>query len=186
MAQTKQFTLATDPHVAAIGPDLKLHFVPEVIGDDFLDAYTGLQEIQKDGTSLEDLGNGDAKDLRRVYGTMRTFLAKLMLRESAEVFLRFEVIRAGELVDHFRDRETAQALADELGGSARVEDKSLRLPDRILLELLEWVLELYGSGGNRPTTSSKGSSRASSKAGTTGKGPSRSKGSTPTRGRSAR
>ncbi|NEA39282.1 hypothetical protein [Streptomyces sp. SID11385] len=59
---------------------------------------------------------------------------------------------------------------------------SMRLPMRIMLELMEWVGDLYGGG--RPPTSSTDSSRASRRAGTSGTAPSRSKGSTPARGRS--
>ncbi|MFJ4702802.1 hypothetical protein ACIP5N_32080 [Streptomyces sp. NPDC088768] len=59
----------------------------------------------------------------------------------------------------------------------------MRLPDRVLVELMEWAVELYGGQG-RPPTSSTDSSRASRRAGTSGTAPSRSKGSTPARGRS--
>jgi hypothetical protein len=81
--------------------------------------------------------------------------------ESAERFLGLEVIKGGKMVAHFRTR----AEADQLGGAARVEDKSMRVQDRILVELLEWTTELYGGGNDRPTTPSSGSSRASRRLG---------------------
>ncbi|NED09799.1 hypothetical protein G3I55_50185 [Streptomyces sp. SID6648] len=76
--------------------------------------------------------------------------------------------------------DAALARAEELEG-ARVVD-GLRLPDRVLLELVNWVIELY-SGGQHPPTQSAGSSKASRPAGTRGTGTSRSMGSTRTRGR---
>ena len=58
----------------------------------------------------------------------------------------------------------------------------IQLPDRVLVELLEWVMEIYG-GGSRPTGSSNGSSAASPPTGRRSTGNSRSRGSTPGRGR---
>lgn len=52
-----------------------------------------------------------------------------------------------------------------------------RIPDRVLVELLEWINEVYG-GAKRPPTSSTGSSPRSSRGGKPGTGTSRSKGST--------
>ncbi|PWI15946.1 hypothetical protein DI272_18595 [Streptomyces sp. Act143] len=183
---TKDFAVRTEPHVANLGALGELHFVPEVFGDEFLDGYSRIQEAQALIGGEQDLTKMDPTALRDVYSSMRSFLGRLMTPESAERFLRFEVIKGGKTVDHFRSREDADAKAAELGGTARVEDKSLRLPDRVLVELLEWTTELYGGGNDRPTTPSSGSSRASRRAGTPGKGSSPSKGSTRTAGRSAR
>ncbi|MEU5497991.1 hypothetical protein [Streptomyces griseofuscus] len=182
---TRDFTVRTENHVANLGELGKLEFVPEVFGDEFLEGYSQVQEAQKALAGEDDLTKMDPATLREVYGSMRQFLAKLMTPESAERFLRFEVVKAGKVVAHFRTRAEADEHAAELTGAARVEDKSMRLPDRVLVELLEWTTELYG-GGDRPTTPSSGSSRASRRAGTPGKGSSRSKGSTSTAGRSAR
>ncbi|MDP4501076.1 hypothetical protein [Nonomuraea turcica] len=58
----------------------------------------------------------------------------------------------------------------------------MRLPDRILVQLLEWVIEIYG-GGSRPTGSSSGSATPSPPPGSRGSASSRSKASTRARGR---
>ncbi|MFF8513621.1 hypothetical protein ACF064_36930 [Streptomyces sp. NPDC015492] len=44
---TKKFALNKDPHAAEIGDDVTLLFKPEVMGDEFLDSYTQLQETTK-------------------------------------------------------------------------------------------------------------------------------------------
>ncbi|MCX4458688.1 hypothetical protein OOK58_43035 [Streptomyces sp. NBC_01728] len=183
---TKDFSVRTEPHVANLGDLGKLEFVPEVFGDEFLDGYTKVQEAQAALGDETDLTKLEPGTLRGVYGSMRAFLGTLMTPESAEKFLRFEVIKGGKVAARFRSRDEAEKHASELTGAARVEDKSMRLPDRVLVELLEWVTELYGGGNDRPTTPSSGSSRASRRAGTPGKAPSRSKVSTRTAGRSAR
>ncbi|MEU1852943.1 hypothetical protein ABZ499_27670 [Streptomyces sp. NPDC019990] len=183
---SRDFAVRTENHVANLTGLGELHFVPEVFGDEFLDGYHRVQEAQRAIGGEEDLTKMDPATLRQIYGSMREFLGSLMTPESAERWLRFEVIKAGKLVDHYRSRRDAEARAEELGGTARVEDKSMRVPDRVLLELLEWTTELYGGGNDRPTTPSSGSSRASKRAGTPGKASSRSKVSTRTAGRSAR
>lgn len=182
---TKDFAIRTENHVANFGDLGTLEFVPEILGDEFLQGYTQVMDAQKALGDNPDLTSMDPTVLREVYGNMRQFLASLMTPESAERFLRFEVIKGGKTVAHFRSRAEAEARAGELGGSSSVEDKSWRLPDRVLVELMEWTTELYG-GGDRPTGPSSGSSRASRRAGTPSKGSSRSKGSTSTAGRSAR
>lgn len=177
----KTITLNTEPHEATVGPHTLL-FQPEMYGDEFLDAYGRLQEVQKtldssDGAAM----SGDR--LRSLYGEMRTFLARLMTEESGAMFSRFEVITPDEVTQSVHlAREDAEEAALEHAGGATVVDKSLRLPDRVLVELMEWVVELYG-GGNRPTGSSNGSAPASSRAGTAGKGPSPSRASTRAAGR---
>lgn len=179
----KQITLNTEPHVAEVGPH-RLLFAPEVYGDQFLDAYASLQEVQKE-VGDGDLSKLSGDKLRGLYGELRGFLARLMTPEGAAEFNRFEVIngRDGQVLADFRTREEAEDHADKLEFDAGVEDKSIRLPDRVLVELMEWVVDLYGGGGSRPTGSSNASARASSKAGTRGKAASRSRASTPAAGR---
>ncbi|MDQ1018979.1 hypothetical protein [Streptomyces afghaniensis] len=181
---SRDFAVRTENHVANLTGMGKLEFVPEVFGDEFLDGYHRVQKAQRAISGEEDLTKMDPATLREVYGSMREFLGGLMTQESAERWLRFEVIKGGKLVDHYRSRSRAEEKAAEVGG--RVEDKSMRVPDRVLLELLEWTVELYGGGNDRPTTPSNGSSRASRRAGTAGKASSPSKASTRTAGRSAR
>lgn len=112
---------------------------------------------------------------------------------SDEFLDKFEVLQVakrdlGNLEDLDADqlRTALVATREFLAGlmlpeSAR-EFVGMRLPDRVLVELLEWVLELYG-GGNRPTGSSNGSAPASPPAGKSSTGNSRSRGSTRVRGR---
>ncbi|WP_371558439.1 hypothetical protein OG416_35380 (plasmid) [Streptomyces longwoodensis] len=70
------------------------------------------------------------------------------------------------MLESLHDLEEAHEFAASVDG-ARAQD-ALRLPDRILIELLEWVVGLY-SGGKLPPTSSTSSSPASPRAGTPGK-----------------
>lgn len=147
MAERKRFAIRTEPHVAEIGDDIELLFQPEVMGDEFMDAYARLQSAQaKLPADPEQLAQVDPEVIKQAKAAVREFLADLMVPESRE---------------HFAE---------------------LLLPDRVLTELLHWVVELYG---DRPTGSSSGSAPASPPGGTSGTGNSRSKGSTRTRGRSA-
>jgi hypothetical protein len=183
----KQFALNTEPHVAEIGDEIRLEFQPEVMGDAFLDAYEGLRERYNElGIDLDNLAGTAPGTLREAYATLRAFLASLMLPSSAEAFARWEVHAGGEVAGVYTDpvkaAEHAERLNEEAGPDvAEVVDASMPLPDRVLVGLMEWVLELYGGG--RPPTSSTGSSAASPPRGSRGTGTSRSKASTRARGR---
>lgn len=178
---TRQFALNTEPHVAQIG-DIELEFQAEVMGDDFMDAYSELREAQRlAGIDPDDLTDVDPARLRQVSRSLRTFLAHLMLPDSAAQFTRLQVIKGGKTLETFTDLDEAAAFAATAGGGARVVD-AIRLPDRVLVELLEWSIELY-SGGQRPPTSSGASQTRSPRAGRSGTGASPSRGSTRTRGR---
>ncbi|MGW5925229.1 hypothetical protein ACWF2L_03145 [Streptomyces anulatus] len=177
----KSFAINKTPHIAEIGDDLKLEFQAEVMGDEFMDAYQKLRDTQRQsGVDLDDLTEVEGNDLRKVTRAVRVFLGGLMLPESAARMLRLDVVADGKVVESLEDLDAALARAEELEG-ARVVD-GLRLPDRVLLQLVDWVIELY-SGGQRPPTQSAGSSTTSRPAGTRGTGTSRSMGSTRTRGR---
>ncbi|MEV5677075.1 hypothetical protein [Streptomyces sp. NPDC052179] len=178
---TKSFAINRTPHVAEIGEELELRFQPEVMGDEFMDAYQQLRTAQQQsGVDLDDLTGVDGTDLRRVTRAVRVFLGGLMLPDSAELMLRLDVEVDGAVVESFQDLDAALARAGELEGG-RVVD-GLRLPERVLMELVNWVIELY-SGGQRPPTSSTGSSTASRPPGTRGTGNSRSRESTRMNGR---
>lgn len=136
----KTFALQTEPHIADVG-GTELQFRPEVLGDEFLDFYSPIQEARQQlAASGEDMTNVPVEQIRELNATIRNFLGQLMLPESRETFV------------------------------------GMRLPDRVLVELLEWSLELYGGGSQRPPTSSNGSATASRPPGTRGKGASRSRG----------
>lgn len=179
---TKKFALHTEPHVADIG-GTELLFAAEVYGDDFMDAYAELQaRLTADGVDLDDPDSLASASGKAATRAVRLFLAELMLPESAELFTRLHVVVNGEVQEKsFLDLAEAEKFAAKKKGEAKVRD-AFRLPDRILVELLEWATALYG-GGNRPTGSSGGSVSQSPPGGTPGRAPSRSRGSTSTRSR---
>lgn len=172
----RTFALNTTPHVADIG-GTELLFLPEAMGDDFMDAYEGLREAQKTATGLDvdDLSGASADQLRSVTRALREFLARLMVEDSALFFSRVYVVRGSEVLESFTDRAAAEEFAAGVPGARAVW--AFPLPDRVLVELMEWVVELYGgAGGKRPPTSSGASAPASRTAGRRGTAPSRSKG----------
>ncbi|MFF5655196.1 hypothetical protein [[Kitasatospora] papulosa] len=183
----KSFALNTEPHVADVG-GTELKFEPEVMGDEFLDAYAEMREGQEaKGVDLDNLGDANPADVRRVVRSLRVFLARQMLPESAADFLRVNVIDAtGTVLATFDDQGGPDGLAEAEAFAAeepgrRIVDV-LRFPTRVVVELLEWVVELYG-GGDRPTTSSSASATTSRPSGKRGTAASPSKASTRTPGR---
>lgn len=77
--------------------------------------------------------------------------------------------------------KTHEFVAGFLLPESKDEFDRLGLPDRVVAELMEFVMELYSGG--RPTGRSPASSRSSPKRGTNGTANSRSKGSTRKTGR---
>ncbi|MFD8509720.1 hypothetical protein ACFV27_01040 [Streptomyces antimycoticus] len=181
----KTFALNSEPHIATVG-GTDLEFLPEVMGDEFMDAFAELREAQQaaKGLDMNDLSTLDPAALRGAARGMRAFLARLMLPESATAFTRLNVVRGDQVLGSFQDWDQAQEAADAAeGGGARVV-WAMPLPDRVLVELLEWVVELYGGGADeRPPTSSSASAPRSPKGGRRGMGVSPSRASTPAPGR---
>lgn len=177
----KQFALNTEPHEAVVGEHTLL-FKPEVLGDEFLDDYERFQETVRRlrADAAGDADEIDAAAARQSTAATRVFLAGLMLPESASEFVRWDVVAGGKTISSHQDPDEAQEAAAKKKG-ATVKDAGLRFPDRILVELMEWVAELYGGG--RPPTSSAGSAPASRPPGKRGRGTSPSRASTSTRGR---
>lgn len=117
---TRTFHLNTEPHQAVIGP-VTLLFQPEAVGSEFLTAYGELRDAQ-----------------RKVTG------GKATSSRSA------------------RAEDVSPEALDELAGSMRrfigrfltpeslAEFEALRLPDRILVQLIEFMAELYGGGSGNP------------------------------------
>ncbi|MFC8332719.1 hypothetical protein [Streptomyces olivaceus] len=163
-----------------------LEFQAEVMGDEYLDAYKEMRDAHKrdKDVDVDDLGDADAEKIRGIAGGLRLFLSRLMLPESAALMTRVDVVKAGAVIESFDDWGKALLHAEGVEGGGARPVWGLRLPDRVLLELLHWTLELY-TGGRRPPTSPGGSAKPSSKGGTRSTGASRSKGSTRTAGRSA-
>lgn len=168
----KQFALNTSPHEAEIG-DVTLRFKPEVLGDEFLESYQPLQDLQRQlNIDPDNVAETDLSKVRESTAAMRVFLASLMLPESAAEFIRWDVAVGGKTVSSHHDPDEARVAASKRKG-ATVKDAGLRFPDRVLVELMEWVVELYGGGGSRPPTSSAGSAPASRPPGKRGRGASR-------------
>ncbi|MDH6489677.1 hypothetical protein [Streptomyces sp. SAI-127] len=173
----KSFSYNTDPHVATVN-GTELRFEPEIMGDEFMDAFGELRDAQKaaQGIDLEDLSTLDPAALRGASRGLRGFLARLMLPEDAERFMALNVAtKDGTLLSTHQEWDEAQEAADQVDG-ARVK-WAMPMPDRILVQLMEWVTELYGGGADqRPPTSRGGSAKASPRAGKAGAARSRSKG----------
>lgn len=114
-----------------IGDDTVLEFKPEVMGDEFLDAFESLQEMLGGlGIDPTNLAGVDADKLKQAVTAVRLFLADLMMPESAERFARWDVVDAGEVVFSTGHPEEARGHASDLGDGAKVVDAGMRLPDR--------------------------------------------------------
>ncbi|KPI33261.1 hypothetical protein OV450_1349 [Actinobacteria bacterium OV450] len=177
----KSFALNTENHVADVG-GTELLFYPEVDSDQFLDAYEQLQAAYK-GANIDpsDLASISVERLRAITGSLRSFLTDFMLPESASVFTRWEVRVGDTVTGTYRTEADAQSAAEGQVG-AEVVNAGMRLPDRVLVQLMEFVMEVYG---RRPTGSSSDSAPPSPSRGSRGTGRSPSRASTPAVGPSA-
>lgn len=114
---TKSFAIRTEPHTADVG-GVQLLFVAETLGSEFAEAYSALREAQQKVTGRKASSTKHAKEEA---GTDPAALKEL--HEAMRGFVR------GFLLPE------SHAAFD-----------GLRLPDRVLVQLLEWTAELYGSG----------------------------------------
>lgn len=110
------FEVRTTPHKATIG-DTVLLLQPEVIGSEFMTAYAKLREAQRKVTGSK----GNSNKAPRPEDTSPETLAEVT--EAMNSFIR------GFLLP-----ESVPAY------------DALRLPDRVLIELIEYAAELYGGG----------------------------------------
>lgn len=124
---TKAFAINTEPHVATVG-DHVLKFQPEVIGADFAQAYAELRTVQAKVKGNKASSTKHAKEEN---------LDPAVLVEVHDAMRSF--------VRRFLLEESYAAF------------DVMRLPDRILVQLLEWTAELYGggSGNDRGGSSSE-------------------------------
>lgn len=120
------FEIRTEPHRAVIGQNTLL-FQPEADGAEFVSAYGKLQQKQEEAASLE--------KPRKASSTKH---AKSPLSET-------ELSTVAVLEAAMRD-----FLAEFLLPDSRDVFKGLKLPQRVLIELIEWVAELYGGGSGNP------------------------------------
>ena len=120
---TKTFSINTDPHLAVIG-EATLAFQPEVVGAEFAQAYDKLRAVQAKVQSLK--GN----------------------KASSTKHAKDDGVDAATLT------ELSAAMREFIGGFLIEESVTvfagLRLPDRILVQLMEWAAELYGGGSGNP------------------------------------
>lgn len=112
------FELRTEPHKATIG-NVTLLLQAEIEGARFAGAYTALQAAQR---KFKPTGN-------KATSTKHAKEADLNAEDLAGLSSAMR-----DFVGTFVMDETREAY------------DSLRLPDRVLVELVEWVGELYGSG----------------------------------------
>jgi len=120
---TKTFAIRTEPHEAIIGSAVLL-FEPEVLGSEFAEAYDTLREVQRKVKAVKGNGSSSTKHAKAEDLDTDTLI---------------------ELSNAMRNFVSRFLLVD-----SREVFAGLRLPDRVLAELMEYVAELYGSGsGNR-------------------------------------
>lgn len=116
---SRNFAINTEPHEAVIGSTTLL-FEPEVIGAEFAEAYEQLRAVQQ---KVKGAQGGKASSTKH---------AKADTADAAVLGELSQAMR--EFVNTFLLEESREAFA------------SLRLPDRILVQLMEWAAELYGGG----------------------------------------
>jgi len=120
---TKTFEIRTEPHEAVIGPHV-LMLEPEVVGAEFAQAYAQLREVQGKVKSAQ---GGKATSTKH---TKADGLDADVLTELSEAMRAF--VRKFMLPD-------SQTVFD-----------GMRVPDRVLVQLMEYVAELYGGGSGNP------------------------------------
>lgn len=118
----KVFEIRTEPHTAEIG-GTELYFEAEVIGSVFATAYDALRSVQQKVNAAQ---GGKASSTKH---------AKADQVDSSTL---------AELSDAMRDFVRRFLLPESVDAF-----DAMRLPDRVLVELLEWVAELYGGGSGK-------------------------------------
>lgn len=130
MAERKKFTVNTEPHVAEVGDDEFL-FKPEAYTDELIEAWASLRVLEEaSAATQEKKGDGDKID--------PTDLVERTKRASSSIRQFIASMMLEESVPRFNE---------------------VKLPDRVLIEMMRWVMEVYGL---RPTGSSNDSSESSS------------------------
>jgi hypothetical protein len=122
---SKTFAINTEPHTAEIG-ETRLFFQPEVIGAEFAEAYEALRDVQR--------------DIQKATGGTKASGTK-HAKEASDV-TPAQLVELSSALRNF--------ITEFLTPESRPVFESLRLPDRVLFQLMEWVAELYGGGsGNQ-------------------------------------
>jgi hypothetical protein len=154
--QTQQFTLNTEPHEAEVGPHTFL-FKPEVYSDEYLEAWATMRSTYSpvagiapaeptgdDGEAKSSAADATVDRAKENSVAIKTFVAAMMLDDDD--------------VDATAEKRTAadDPISGPAGATVFLQTK---LPDRVVLELEQWILGVYGL---RPTGPSSGSSEPSS------------------------
>lgn len=120
---SRTFEIRTEPHEAVIGPHTLL-LEPEVIGAEFATAYATLREVQRKVRSAEPAKGSSTKHAK---GDGLNAEILIELSDAMRVFVRKFML------------PDSQAVFD-----------GMRVPDRVLVKLMEYVAELYGGGSGNP------------------------------------
>lgn len=120
----KEFVVRSEPHVAKIGTT-SLSFQPEVNGSTFAQAYERLRAAQRKVSKGEAVKASGTKHARE---------------ENIDVAALTEL--SAEL-----SRFVRTFLYDD---DSRAAFDALNLPDRVLVQLMEWTAELFGGGSGNP------------------------------------
>lgn len=118
------FKIRTEPHRAVIG-DTTLLYEPEAYGSEFVAEYNKLRDVQ---TRVGRKANGT-----KANSSKHAKEPDISAEELAEVN---EALRS--FITRFLLPESA------------IVFQKMRVPDRILLELVEFAAELYGGGSGNP------------------------------------
>lgn len=114
MAKTV-IAIRTEPHVAEVG-DVELKFQPEVVADEFLQAFAEMQDAH---TQLKAAGGGiNIEAAKAERAALRKFIAVPMLPESREVFA------AMVLPDHALLALMQWLMSEEVYGAGRPTGQS--------------------------------------------------------------
>lgn len=118
------FEIRTEPHKAVIG-SVTILFEPEVVGAVFAQSYNKLRAAQEKVSAAKGSKANSSKSAKaeNVSPELMAELSKTML----------------EFVTGFVLPES------------EADFNKLRLPDRVLVQLMEWTAELYGGGGGNPS-----------------------------------
>lgn len=122
----RTFEIRTEPHVARLG-EAVLFFQPEVDGAEFMSAYVKLQDVQQ-----------AASDMLTPRKATATKHAKQV--DPAAIAMLDEALR--------------EFLSALLIPASREIFAGTKIPQRVLVDIVEWCTELYGGGSGNPVDGS--------------------------------
>lgn len=122
------FEIRTEPHRAVIGAETLL-FEPEAVGAEYVTLYAELQRKQEEVSAKT--APRKASSTKHAKPVVDDLSNLIELEEAMRNFLASFMLAESKLVFH-----------------------QMRLPQRILIELIEWIGELYGGGSGNPDAAS--------------------------------